>query len=452
MTELIPHQLHLPQVSVKKILKGLPFQIPHAHMGSGVGEHIIFLHPSNAKKLLTSYSKGKGVRIHMSPMEVEHSIKHGRGLWDKIKKGAKAVGHFVGKALENPVVREVAKKGLHYGADAVGTAVGAYFGNPEAGYMLGEALGSAGEHAIENRSVKAGTSHLVGSAKTKGKEVAIGAIRQQIKTLPPEAQAVANEALIHAETNMMGMGMVGANGHGQRTMGCGKFKKGSAEAKAHMAKIRAMKGKKGKGMWDWADPKKNGVAKAFDPKQNGVSNAFQKTFTPALGNQIVDGLKVAGHYGIPAITGALGGLAGTALSGSPIGGVAGSALGSYAGNQIDKAIGIGIRKRGRPRKGTGVSMSGAYKQALKDNYGGLQLNNVRGDNAPVGKFRTDARVRPSSTEMTLSPYQSNSSPAMNPFVPYSYVQEGGQSQGYGGAGIRRGSGLYGGGLYGGGLF
>ena len=47
----------------------------------------------------------------------------------------------------------------------------------------------------------------------------------------------------------------------------------------------------------------------------------------------------AAHYLIPAATSALGGAAGSALGG-PLGGVAGSAGGAYAGQEIDKALGI----------------------------------------------------------------------------------------------------------------
>ena len=159
----------------------------------------------------------------------------------------------------------------------------------------------------------------------------------------------------------------------------------------------------GEGMWDWIDPNKNGVANAFDPKKNGVANLYYqgvygikhlagsaddlrkqvervgreklanvvntardqaieasrnlgKTFNPALGNQIVGGLKVAGHYAIPAITGAIGSTLGELASGgNPIAGFAGNQAGKMAGQQINKAIGIGIRRRrGRPRKGEGM--------------------------------------------------------------------------------------------------
>jgi hypothetical protein len=81
----------------------------------------------------------------------------------------------------------------------------------------------------------------------------------------------------------------------------------------------------------------------------------------------------------------------------------------------------------------------------------LSLNNNIVQQQPLpSKYGTNPKVRPSSMEMTLSPYQSMSSPAMNPFVPTSYAQMGGTSAGYGGAGLygyghHQGRGLFGGG-------
>jgi hypothetical protein len=85
------------------------------------------------------------------------------------------------------------------------------------------------------------------------------------------------------------------------------------------------------------DPKKNGVAKAFEP--GGSAEKF--------GREV-------GHYGIPALTGALGGVAGTALGGLAsaglggfAGGVAGSALGSKAGQEINRLAGLGLKGTGK---------------------------------------------------------------------------------------------------------
>jgi hypothetical protein len=117
---------------------------------------------------------------------------------------------------------------------------------------------------------------------------------------------------------------------------------------------------------------------------------------------------------------------------------------------LNKAIGVGLRRRGRPRKVGGdlATVSMPFRRALRNNFGGLTLNsNIEQQQPPASRFKTNPKVRPSSTEMTLSPYQSLSSPAMNPFVPTSYAQMGGTSSGYGGAGLygyaHRGGGLFG---------
>lgn len=490
---LIPHQIGLARPQMGKLMRGLPVQISHAQMGSGAGDIVMMLHPHNAKKLLGSYKKGKGVRIAMSPEEIHHTIHHGRGFFDFAKKAVKSVGNFVGQALKNPVVREVAKKGVHYGADILGTAVGTYLGNPVAGAMIGEAVGSAAEHAIDERNVRAGAKHLQGSAQSKGRELALDAVQAQVRKLPEAYRGVAQQALhsaidddiIDSKTGIAHDAIgYGVRRRGRPRKGAGVVEdaikgvrritglgarppKGSPEMKAYMAKIRSMR--KGSGIFDDIgrafDPRRNGVAKAFEP----VQHFAEKTFTPQLGRDIAGTLI---HKALPAVvSGATGALVGTA-TGNPLAGfVAGQTAGKYAGNEagnaLGKAVGMGVKRgRGRPRKGTGASasMSKSYKQALalnKMTYG-LSLNNSTGDNAPLSKFHTDPRVKPSSTEMTLSPYQSINSPAMNPFIPMNYQQEGGQSCGYGeatphtniyGQGVRRrGKGLYGGGLYAGGLF
>ena len=66
----------------------------------------------------------------------------------------------------------------------------------------------------------------------------------------------------------------------------------------------------------------------------------------------LNALKTVGHYAIPAVTGTLGGLAGTAMGG-PMAGMTGSVMGSYAGDKINKKIGIGLHPgQGRFPKGT----------------------------------------------------------------------------------------------------
>jgi hypothetical protein len=84
------------------------------------------------------------------------------------------------------------------------------------------------------------------------------------------------------------------------------------------------------------DQIKTGVVNTYNTAKNG----FNKTFTPQVGNEIVSGLKTAGRYGIPALTGLAGGLAGGLATGGLGGQFAGSALGAYAGYKLDQALGI----------------------------------------------------------------------------------------------------------------
>jgi hypothetical protein len=94
----------------------------------------------------------------------------------------------------------------------------------------------------------------------------------------------------------------------------------------------------------------------------------------------------------------------------------------------------------------GASMSKPFQQALRNNFGGLQLRNEVLNNAPASSFsQVNPIVRPSSDVATMSPYARMDSPAMNPFIPAYYTQQGGVSCGYGGRGLYTsyGKGLYG---------
>jgi len=420
--DFIPHQLGLAKNQAKKLLTGGAVIIPHSMMGSAAGDHILMLKPQNARKLLTAYTKGRGLKLSLTPDEIQHTLEHGRGF----KEIYHSVSRVVKNALGHPAVRELAKSGVRYGANAIGVAAGSALGSPEAGHAIGAILGSAADSAIDNRSVAAGRKRLVGDVRQKGEEIAYDALESNIKKLPTELRAPAQAALAQQSTASLGFGI--KNHHYTTRKGDkvhhikdhyviedsspysgGRLKKGSEEAKAFMAAIRNKK----------AGGKIN------------IKNIFKK----------------AAHYVIPAATASLGAATGSALGG-PIGGIAGSAAGSYAGHEIDKKLGIGIRKRGRPRKvgGALASSSAAYRQALRTNFDGLELVADVPDNRSTRDFKINPRVRVSSTEMTLSPYQNITSPAMNPFIPTNYRQMGGSGSGYGGSGLygsSSGKGLFG---------
>ena len=171
----------------------------------------------------------------------------------------------------------------------------------------------------------------------------------------------------------------------------GRVMKGSEEAKEKMAKLRAMR--KGSGTYENLLKVKQGLRTIGQP--------FERT----IGVNPAD-------------------------IGEPIG----EALGA----ELYKAV------YGHPRGygvGKGVKQSKAYKTAMKSQVGFVP-DIPTSKPEPVSKFSVDKRVKPSGDQMTLSPYQLPSAPAMNPFVPKHYTQEGGTQSGYGGRGLYAGKGLF----------
>jgi hypothetical protein len=410
----IPHQLGIAKHQAKNLISGKPVIIPHSMMGAEAGEHIMLLKPQNARKLLTAYKKGKGMKIRLAPDEIHHTIHHGMGFKDIASKMFK-------KAMKNPTIRSAADEGAEYIGDEVGDAVGEHLGNPILGDMIGDMVSQKAKKVIKKRGkgsildekfsindVKRTGKELFGKGSILDRKFSINDVKNTGKELFGKGSILDEKFSINDVKRT-----------GKELFGRGKLKKGSAEAKAFMASIRSRKG------------------------GDGISGKMKNAFTS---KKAIGGLKTVGHYAIPATTSALGGLAGTFVGG-PMGGIAGSAAGSYAGDAINKKIGIGMKRaRGRPRKvgGALASSSSAYQQVLRNNFSGLTLNSAAIDNAPVSNFSVNSKVKPSSTEMTLSPYQRMDSPAMNPFIPTKSSQVGGTSCGYGGRGLYTtdGRGLY----------
>jgi len=442
--DYVPHQIHLSLSQIKKLGSGLSTNLKHSQMGADKGEVVVMLKPQNARKMLTSYRKGKGMRLCMSPDEVEKTLTVGRGFAD------------------------IGKKIAHYGATAIGTAVGTYFGNPMAGAMVGEVLGQTAENAIDYGLKK-------GAKKTKKQleKKAMDAIEDKIEELPKEVKVIAKKAIEEIpEKKFLGVGLYAGGLYG------GKLKKGSPEMKERMAKLRAMKkggsvldekfsindikntgrdlfGKGvldekfsindikntgrdlfGKGVLDdkfsmrdinkklkdyikdgsgMRRKKGRGAFDFLDPNKNGLTDSVNKTFTPDLGRDIGSNLI---HKGIPSAVGGLTGMAVGGITGNPLAGLAvGSTVGNYAGtklaDEVGRKTGLGMAKI--------TKLSKPYKTAMM--YG----KRMKVPNAPLSKFNDiNPRVRPSSDEMTLSPYQQLTSPAMNPFVPKYAFQQGGQ--------------------------
>jgi hypothetical protein len=142
----------------------------------------------------------------------------------------------------------------------------------------------------------------------------------------------------------------------------------------------------GEGMWDWLDPKKNGVEKAFTqdiPKAfEPVKQVAEQTFTPQLGKDIAStlihkGLPIAGQVAGSTLGNflapELGGLGGVAL------GQAGKAGGNALGDLIGKETGYGLKKPKRLVKGSAEAK--AYMASIRKKKG------MKGGDIPAPRSR-----------------------------------------------------------------
>ena len=66
----IPHQLGLSAKQPLMLMRGGAVLIPHSMMGADRGDYVMMLEPQNARKLLTAYKKGKGIKIKLTPNEI----------------------------------------------------------------------------------------------------------------------------------------------------------------------------------------------------------------------------------------------------------------------------------------------------------------------------------------------------------------------------------------------
>lgn len=453
MHDLIPHQLHLTRPQMTKMMKGQGVNIPHSQMGSDKGDVVIMLHPQNARKLLTAYKKGKGMRLTMSPMEMQHSMTHGRGI--NIGKAFKKLGSDIKKGFNKTIV-EPAKKTF----------------TPALGRDIVKGLETAGK-TTASALIHAGIPAVAGLAGDVLGGPAGGV-----------AGAVAGQMLADQVGKSTGYGLYG-----------GAMPDPATARKHYMAMIRSMRGMseaekakiRGSGLFQMLHKigiKKKDVIKGVkDVGKKVVRHGAQAigtaigayTGNPVAGAMLGDALGRAGEIGLDSIQPSkhgitfdrgeavsslkkdmrdLGkielqrmvaekvppeyqGIAQEVIAGVPLRDVVGDEL--KRRQQMDMyGSGMVKRGRGRPRKnvmGAGAPQSKAYQMALKNNYGGLVLSNITDDNAPISQFSTNPNVMPSSSEMTLSPYQGINSPAMNPFIPKYYTQMGGTQSGYGGRGL-----------------
>ena len=361
------------------------------------------------------------MRLCLSPDEMMGTKKKGSGFFKGLKKTT-----GIGKQQFISEAKNIGKEVVHRGSSAVGTAITAYTGNPILGEAVSKSLDKAGTSAIDSiepskskYGIKFSANKSIEGIKEDAMKYAVESVDRRVDRLPSDQKAIAEKALAGEYPSASSLIFDVVDKYQARGRG---LMKGSEEMKEKMARLRAMRGK-------------------------GVGKKIDKAFKPFTSKKAIDVYKKIGKHaieeGIPVATT----LASMAL-GDPTGAsgaVIGNIASQYASDAYDKKTGGMMmemtRPRGRPRKlGSGISASKAFRKAMKNNYGGLEIQNFA-DNKPASAYKVNPKINASSSEMTLSPYARLDSPAMNPFIPKSYIQEGGTQSGYGGKG------LYGGGLF-----
>jgi len=451
MSEFIPHQLHLTKPQIRKLMTGKGVNIPYAHMGSDKGSAVVMLHPANAKRLLTGFRKSKGVRIALTPAEMEMSATEGRGF--NIGKAFKKLGHTIERGakktftpkLGRDIVSGLEKAGkttasalIHAGIPAVAGLAGDALGGP-----MGGVAGAVAGDMLADQVGKATGYGLYGGAMpdpATARKQYMAMIRSMRGMSEHEKAKVRGSGLfkmLHKIGISKKSAIDGIKNVGKKAVRLGATALGTAiGAYAGNPMAGAMigdaLGRAGEVGLDSMKPSKHGVR--FD-KGEAVSSLKKDMRTLAKDKleELVDE-RVPPEYR---------GIAHQVLAGERLDTIAEQEMEKRMGSAMNKYVGEGVRPRGRPRKlvGSGAKDSSAYKKALANNFSGLVLTSADSANRPVSSFATNPVVRPSSDEMTLSPYQGINSPAMNPFIPTYYTQQGGTQSGYGGRG------LYGGGLF-----
>jgi len=437
-------QLSISPAQMTKIRKGLPIQISHSSMGNG--DVVVSLHPENAKKMVSAFKRGKGLRIQMDEDEVRAS-----GLFDGLKKlGKKAeksivdVSNKVAKPIKKRIskipkpVRDVLQDEAQGLIDTTGTTlgmlVGQATGDEELGDMINQGISDTGNELLSGKRLSLGSKILPIAKKS------VNVVVDQIED--PQYRAVAKQIVKKsgaglygkAGSGLTGKGLSGSGLSGQGLSGSGmrkrypavmprhefdeedfermkispdqgrnvikpyprrmpRFEKGSQEAKDYMKSIR--NNKQGSGFFkDIGKSFKKGAEKIGKDIERGAKETGKdfkrganKGKTALFGKRIGD----EASFILPIAGTVIGGTAGS-FAGGPFG----SAVGGAAGGAAGKAWADDINKRGYGMKG--------------------------------GKVRKGAMVRPASDMPTFSPYATLYSAQNHPFTPQSSFQNGGSGE------------------------
>ena len=406
--------LSLSPAQMTKIKKGMPIQISHGSMGNG--DIVVSLHPENAKKMMSAFKRGKGLRIQMDEDEVRASGLLGslKKLGKKVEKGVVDVGNKVAKPAKKVIskipkpVRDVLQDEAQGLIDTTGTTlgmmVGQATGDEELGDMINQGISDTGNELLSGQRLSLGSKILPIAKKS------VNVVVDQIED--PQYRAVAKQIVKKSGAGLYGKAGSGLTGRGLSGSGMRNRRRRPNLDEESMAKMGILP-ERGRNVIQPYPPRMPRFDEDYYMKS--IRNNKQGSgFFSNIGKQIKKGAKETGRdfqrgakVGKKALFGKRIGdeaafvlpIAGTVMggaAGSFVGGPFGSALGGAAGGAGGKALADQINKRGYGMKG--------------------------------GKGRRNSMVRPASDMPTFSPYATLYSAQNHPFTPRSSFQNGGTGE------------------------
>ena len=170
-------QVAVSDTQGKKLMRGGSIQLsPHQ---VGVGPVSIKMDAKKVKKILRATQKGKGVRVSLSPQEVE---MNGEGLWDLIKKGAKWL-------KDNNLIRPLLKAG----AKTVLPLAAGVFGGPAASAAVSSVADQYADSAVDKAGDVLGFG--VRGARGKARKTQSGGALKRAPKTPREPKRQVATAL-----------------------------------------------------------------------------------------------------------------------------------------------------------------------------------------------------------------------------------------------------------------
>jgi hypothetical protein len=314
MTEHHEISVYLTSPQFLKYRKGNAFQLTNSQLQADHGKHEvdIYLGKKDYKKLLTAIKNGKGYRFSNKNVV-------GGSLWSSFKKGLSTVGNFVKNNVSKEDVKNVLKQGVEMVApDSVkDIAKRSVDKVVDYGYDDSNAGKSLKEHALS----------LANDLQPELKDAGLQAGKKIVDKVKEKLQGMNSDDAVGGD-------------------GFKKFKKGSQEARDHMARIRAMRKSKSVGGAIIMKPEtsvRDNVPMSIRPIKGSPEmkarmdaiRGFRKTKGKGFLDDLASGLI---HVGIPT----LGHVAGEVLGG-PAGAMMGEQLGNMGADAIGNLTGRGMR-------------------------------------------------------------------------------------------------------------